>query len=794
MIKYLLADIRIAARRLKARPAYSLLAIVTLALGIGGTTAVFGVARPLVFDPMPYANEKDVVAFWSGGSWTEQEFAHLRGQFPGYQSVAFYRRDFVTMRDGGAPAQLMQSVASSSELFNVLGAAPLLGSGFRPGDDRQGAEAVAVISYGMWQEMGANSAIIGSRVTLNGIPRTVIGVMPKGFWFPSPTVRVWTALPINPEGRNGSYELIGHVTDGQDARHMQPHVDALVDLLRGRFTYPLEWDKTREARVIPVREYLLGDLRPALIATIAAMGLILLIACTNVAALLLGQLETRAPELAVRTALGANRRRLAQPLLVEAMLLGVVAGVVGAALAAAGFRTLVSALPLGAFAENAVFDWTLFAVAMFLAVMAVLLVVLIPTSAIFRRNDHHNIQAVLSHARTAGVRGGMRLERALVVAEVALAMLIASGSALLVRSVSNLYALNPGIATEGVAIVDAAISGGTPQAQGRAAFSELASTYAALPGVKSVAYTSRLPLRGNANSFGISIEGQPESERRTTFFRAVSAEYFETMGIPLKSGRVFDATDGPNPTEALIVINEALAKQFFPGVDPIGRRVVGGLDRPQRIIGVVGDVAEGGLLDPMKPARYFLASQTWFNSSVSFVVKAERPEQAALMLDMLRRTANTRTPLLAVQGTSTLQNVFDIAVGPARQIMALLTLLSFLALVLGGVGIYGVMSHFATRRKRDWAIRVALGLPGMRVVSHIMAQGALLIGVGVLFGGIATTFMSGMLSSMLFNVGSADIIGFASAAAVVLGAGLVAAFIPAQRAGRVDPAMVLREQ
>lgn len=792
MFKHLFSDIRIAARRLKSRPAYSLLAIITLALGIGGTTAVFGVARPLIFDPLPYANEKEVVNFWFGGSWNEQEFAYLRGKIPGYKAVAFYRQRDVTLRNEGAPARLLPGIAASSELFDVLGARPMLGTGFRPGDDAADAEPVAVISYGVWQELGANPSIVGTRVALDGAPRTIVGVMPRGFWFPNPSVRVWLPQTIDPERQNGSYTLVGQVLPGQDPTNMKAHTDALVRMLRERFTYQTEWDKTKEPSVTPIREELLGKLRPALVATFVAMGLILLIACTNVAALLLGQLESRASELAVRTALGANRRRLAQPLLVEALLLGVASGTLGAVVAATSFRTLADALPLGAFGESATFDWTLFAAAMVIALLSIVIVALIPSASIFRR-DETDLQGVLSQARTGGVGGRVRIERGLVVAEVALAMLIASGAALLVRSVNNLYSVDPGVETQGVAIVDAVITGGTPGAQGRAAFRELEDAYRALPGVKSVGYAMKIPLRGNGNNFGIVTEGETK-ENSSTFFRMVSKDYQQTMGIKIESGRWFEETDAPSASEVQIVINASLSKKYFPDRDPIGRIVKGGIGVPQRIIGVVADVAEGALLDEMKPTRYYLATQVWFGNSASFVVRTERPEQAEQMLETLRKTANTAAPLLAVDRTTTMQSVFDLAVGPARQIMTLLTLLSGLALVLGAVGIYGVMSHFATRRKRDWAIRVALGLTGTRVISKIVGHGAVLIGLGVAAGAVATMSMSKMLSSMLFNVGGTDILAFTGAACAVMLTGLLAAFIPARRAGRVDPAIVLREQ
>ncbi|MEO7997076.1 MAG: ADOP family duplicated permease [Gemmatimonadaceae bacterium] len=793
MLKNVFADVRYATRRLIARPAYSLLAIITLALGIGGTAAVYGIARPLMFDPLPYANEKDLVTFWYSGAWTEQEFTYLRHKFPGFQSVAAHRGDDVTLRDGNAPARLLNSLSTSAELFDVLGAHPMMGDGFKPGDDVIGAEPKVVLSYGLWQELGANKSIIGSRLTLQGISRTVTGVMPRGFWYPDPSTRVWIPQAINPEGQNGSFTLVGHVAAGQDAHNMQPQVAALVKILSERFTYGQDWNKTKDPKVIPIREDLLGSMRPALLATFAAMGLILLIACTNVAALMLGQLEGRAPELAVRSALGANRRRLAQPLFVEAMLIGLSAGVAGALAAAAGFGTLARALPLGAFSENAAFDWQLFVAAMVVAVFAVLLVVTIPSIALFRR-QHADLQRVLTQSRLGGVRGGARVERGLVIAEVALAMLIASGAALLVRSVNNLYAINPGFDPNGVAVAMVFSGSDVSREQRSNAFDELLRAFGQMPNVQSVSYAMRVPLRGNSYSNSITIDGKPDLPRTSTFYRPVSLGYFTTMGIPLKSGRLFDGTDQPNVAELSVVVNEALARKYFPNEDPIGKRIGGGSRLPQRIIGVVGDVTEGALKDPAKPVRYFLATQMWVSSGAAFVVKTQHPEQAEALLDAMRNIIKTRTPILAIDRMTTMQRMFDTAVGPARQIMTLLSLLSALALVLGAVGIYGVLAHFATRRKRDWAIRVALGLPGSRVITNILRQGAALIVAGVVLGGALTITLSHFLSSMLYGVSGVDALAFAGASLAVLVTGLLAAFIPAHRAGTVDPALVLREQ
>ena len=797
MLTTWIADARYAARRLRARPGFTILSVLTLSLGIGGTAAVYGVARPLIIDPLPYAHANEVGAFWMSGWWTEEEFVHLRGNFPGFREVAAHRPADVTLRTGDSPTRLVPGIATSAELFDVLGARPLIGRTFQKGEDAEGAEPVAVVSYGLWQELGGRSSILGQRVALDGVPRTVVGVMPRGFWYPDPSVRIWLTRPLNPQGRNGSYTFVGRAAPGVDVGAMEAHTARLATMLGERFQYSERGDKTRSPTITPIREHLLGSMRPAIVATLAAMSLTLLIACANVAALMLGQVEGRSAELAVRSALGANRRRLMQQLVVEAILLGVLAGTVGAAMAAVGFRLLAAALPIGTWADSAAFDWTMFAVAFAIAIAAVLLVVVVPLVSLWRGD----LRGALSLARTGGIQGrGGRLERGLVVAEVALAMLIASGAALLVRSVANLYAIESGVETGAVAVVDVLGSRDLAEDARRRTIEEMSGALAQLPGVRSVAAAMKIPLRGGGDSFGLTVEGK-DVRGQTSYFRIVTPAYFQTMGIRVRDGRTFDGSDriftdaDTVNVEMSVVINEALAEKHFPGENPIGRRLGGGFGAPQRIIGVVANVAEAALTDEPDAVRYFLAGQApWFMPQATLVVRMARPGDAAAYLESARRTVQQVAPEFAVQGTTTMARVLDRAVGPARQIMTLLSLLSALALVLGAVGIYGVVSHFATRRKRDWAIRVALGLPASRVVRHIVGQGTLLVTAGIVLGAIGTAALARLLASFLFGVGTVDAVAFVAASLALLGIGLAAAFIPARRAGTVNPADVLREQ
>jgi predicted permease len=479
-------DARYAARRLMSRRSYTLIAVITLALGVGGTAAVFGIARPLIFDPLPYPNADQIAAFWRPGWWNEEEFTFLRDKFAGFRVVAAHRPADFTLRQGDGPARLINGIESSHELFEVLGARPMLGRTFRPGEDVQGAEPVAVISHGLWQELGGTPDVVGSRVIFDATPHTIIGVMPPGFWYPTPTVRVWTARQINPVGRNGSFQFVGLVSSGLDPANMQTYVQRLVQLIGQQFRYTEKGDKTKDAWVRPLREELLGSMKPAILATFAAMGLILLIACVNVAALMLGQVEGRASELAVRSALGATRGRITQQLVIEALLLGLLAAAIGAGAATLGFRVLAQALPIGAWAESSAFDWSMFAVALALSLVAVLLVVLVPSVSLWRGG----LRGALSGARTGGIQGrGGRMERGLVVAEVALAMLIASGAALLVRSVSNLYSIRAGIEPKGVAVLDLLASRTMPDSMKVRTMDRVVEAIEQLPSVSEAAQT-----------------------------------------------------------------------------------------------------------------------------------------------------------------------------------------------------------------------------------------------------------------------------------------------------------------
>jgi putative ABC transport system permease protein len=789
-LEQLAQDCRYTVRALRRRPTYALLSVLTLALGVGGTASAFGVARGLLFDRLPYAHEAEVGIFWKKTDWNHEEYLHIRGRVPGFRQVALYRHHDAMFRDGDGPARLVPGVAASSELFDVLGAAPFLGRGFRAGDDVPGAEPVAILSFGLWQELGASPSVVGTRITLDGIARTVAGVMPRTFWFPNPSARFWVPEPLSPKSQSWNSTLVGRVEANEDLRAMDVPVAQLVAMLDERFDYPAQWDKTKDPHVAPIRDDMLGPMRPALLATLGAMALILLIGCANVAALVLGQVDARSTEFAVRSALGANRRRLMQQLVVEVLFIAAIAGAIGAALAWVGVAVVGDALPLGAWRDLATPDWRVFTSAMAIAAAAAVLVMLVPSVSLHRGD----LARVLSRARTGGIGGrGGRLENGLVIAQVALAVLIATSAALLARSVTNLYSIDPGVRTEGAAVVDVVFRAGD-RGRREQTLRDVMTALGELPGVQSVGFAQQLPLRGGGYRLGLLVNERPDLALAATEYRIVTPGYLESIGIRLRRGRSITDADRAD-TERVVVINEALAQQFFGGSDPVGRLVSGDMNRSSRVIGVVANAVETRLMDSAVPVRYVAVAQMpWLDWAQSLVLRASPGVDEVSLLEPARQAVARVAPGAAVPQTTTMGRVLDAAIGPARQLVLLLSLLTTLALILGAVGVYGVIAHFAARRRRDWAIRVALGLPVSRVISHVVTHGVLLSTAGIAVGLAGAAVLTRMLSSFLFGVSAIDPPAFAGAGATLLVVGALAAFIPAWRAGMADPLAALREQ
>lgn len=793
MFEQWIQDVRFAARRLLRRPLFATLAIVTLALGVGGTAAVYSLVRTLLLEPLPYEDPSTIATFWNPFDWSQAEHVHLQTNRPaGFSDIAAYRMMDLTFTGpaGGTP-QTASMVLPSANLFSVLGARPMLGQVFGPSADAPGAPTEVVLSYGLWRELGGERSLIGKPLRIGGEAHTIIGVMPAGFWFPDPRARLWVNSPFDPENRNGNYAMVARLAPGYTFANIDAPLAQLATQLRERFDYDPDWDKTRSPAIMPIVESVAGTVRPMLLATLAAMAVILLIACSNVAALTLGQVDGRSTELAVRSALGASRRQLLQQLIIETVVLGVTAGLIGSLLAAAGFNLLASSLPLGALLENAQLDWSVFTGAMVISLMAALFVAAAPAVSLWRGD----LRGTMSSGRTGGVagRGGM-MENGLVVFEVALAVLLVAGAALLIRTVNNLRSIDPGVAVDQVAVLDVLTEYMTPRPERAQMLNDMLPAIAALPGVESAALTQKLPLSGGGDNWGFSVEGIEPGEKTTTAFRVVTPDYLRTMGIRIVAGRDFTPADG-SAAEPVVIINEATRRAFFGDVEPIGRMVASGTGGLARVIGVSENAAEEDLISEPGPARYMLVSQVPYTALRQTVVIRMRPGQDPEgIFDAARTTIEREAPIAAVSSMTTMRSVFDQAIGPALQLKTLMLILGALALLLGAIGVYGVISHFVSKRRREWSIRMALGLRPTQLIAQIVTRGGVLVTAGAVIGTLASLALMRVLSAFLYDVQPADSRSLIGAMSILIITGMLAALIPAWRASRADPAKVLREQ
>jgi predicted permease len=791
MLEQWIQDTRFAMRRLQKRPMFTVLAVLTLALGVGGTAAVYSLVRSILLEPLPYRDPSSLVSFWNAGDWSQAEYVFLReNPVPGFAGIASYTQmDLTFTPPAGGVAKSVSMILPSANLFDVLGVRPLLGRTFQPGDDQTGAASVAVLSYPLWQKTGGQPSIIGQQVSVGGESHTVIGVMPRGFWFPDAEAALWVNSPFTADNRSGNYTMVARMEPGRTVAGMAGPLQTLTTRLRERFTYSADWDKTRNAEIEPLVISFEGDVRPMLLATMAAMALILLIACSNVAALMLGQVDGRSTEFAVRSALGASRRQLMQQLMIETIVLGVCAGVAGTLIATGAFRLLIAGLPLGAMLSNATLDWRVFSAAMLISLFAAALVGIAPAVSLWRGD----LRTGLSHSRSGiGARGGI-MENGLVIAEVALAVLLIAGAALLIRTVENLRHIDAGIDVDRIAVLDVVTEYMTPQPQRALMLNALIPALEALPGVESAALTQRLPLRGGGDNWGMQVEGIPAGDVTTTAFRVVTPSYLRTMGMDIIRGRDFTEADASRG-ESLVILNEAAEREFFRGENAIGRRVMTGSDTA-RVIGIVSNAAEATLTSGPVPARYMLTSHIAYTALKQSIVLRVRPGlRASSILADAANVIERDAPIAAVQRMTTMRDVADRAVGPALQLMTLLVLLGALALVLGAIGVYGVVSHYVARRKREWSIRIALGLKPAQLVSRIVTRGLALVATGAVIGTVLALVLMRVLATFLYDVQPADSVSLVGAMMTLVLVGMVAAFLPARRAGRTDPATVLREQ
>jgi putative ABC transport system permease protein len=794
-------DLRFAARQLRKSPAFTLLAVLTLALGIGGTVALFSVVDGLMLRPMPVRDEARLRVFWMDFDWRGVEFDFAKEKVKSFESLAAYSMDAVTLRTDGASSFLL-STLGSAELFDVAGVKPLLGRTFQPGDDRPGAEPVIVLSYGVWQqEFGGDRDVVGRTVDVDGRPTTVIGVMPRGFYFPTPESKVWAPLDLDPTSQsyqsNGWLVLVGRVRAGVSDAQVHDDITSLARAMGERWDYPAAWDKTKNPSVTPFREYVLGSVRPVLLLLLGAVALVLLMACANVAALILTRTADRTGEMSVRTALGAGRARLARQVLTESVLLGIVSGVVGIGLAAALFDVLVASLPLGGgFADTLSPNWTMLAVAMLLAVLTGCLVSLAPMRSVLAGDLSGG--ALGERRQSGGAKGPGRLQASLVVGEVLLAVVLATGATLLVRTVEQLRSVDAGLDPRGVLTVDLlAPSASTDSTERDQLLQSVLEGVRALPGVRAAGFVNRVPARDGGWQSVVDVADRPDlsGERRpNAFFRPVTPETFKALGATLVRGRGIlssDRRDGPR----VAVVNESFARRFWGDEDPIGRTITsnGFGGGPIEVVGVIHDMAVNKLVGPKPLAVYYPWAQTMHGSAMGILVVKTALDPAGLAPSI--RALVTRTdPRMTVGRVETMEAVLDGAMAEPLRLRFFLGLFSVLGLLMGVVGVYGVVSQSVQRRRTELGIRVALGARRGRLVREVVGTGMIPVLAGVAGGSLVAWLASSLLTRFLFDVAPTDPLSYMAAAGALVLAGVAAVLVPALKASGTDPARALRAE
>jgi putative ABC transport system permease protein len=802
-------DLRFAARTLRKSPAFTVVALATLALGIGATTSVFSVVDAVLLRPLPYGRPDRLVAVYqtlpsrgvSSNGASYPNYADWESQARSFERLGAIRMHDFTLTGRGEPALVVAGTVTAN-VFALLESTPLLGRTFVDSDDAPGAPPVAILTEKLWRErFGADPAALGQTIRLDERLFTVVGVMPSVFKTPPsvPLAELWTPLSQDPvfedlrQKRGGHYlTIVGRLKDGVTAAGAQAELATIAGGLARR--YPKE-NEGWGVRIAPLAESFVGGVRTALAVLLGAVGLVFLIACANVANLLLARASARSREVAIRTALGAGRATLVRQFLTECLLLGLVGGGLGVAVAVAATGALRRGLPsdLPRVGEIAV-DLPVLGFSLAASLAAVLLFGLAPSLHASRSGLS---SALREGSPASGESGGRkRLRHGLVAAETALSFVLLVGAGLLARSFARLQDVPLGfdpshVLTAGMSLPRTQYS--KPE-QWRGFYSALVERLRSEPGVESVAASLPLPLYGGGLNFAFKIDGRSETTGAdlTANYTAATPAYFRVLGIPLRRGRVPDDRDSAD-APPVCVVSETFARQYFPGEDPIGRRLSFGFRDPvsREIVGIVADVRRDGLGSESRPEMYVpFAQEPWWAAYAVVRTKGDPGRLSAA----LRNAVGSLDPSLPVESIEPMTNMVSESVAQPRFRTTLLAMFGAAALALAAIGIYGVISYNVGRRTREVGIRMALGARRGDVFRLVVAEGLALVGVGLAAGLAGALMLTRYLESLLFRVGRLDLATYVGVAATLVAAGALACWLPARRAMRVDPMTALRSE
>lgn len=807
----MLNDLHYAVRTLLRAPGFTAIAVVTLALGIGANTAIFSVVNGVLLRPLPYPDSESIVRLSSGdpaesrGSFSPPDFLDVDRESQTLFPVAGYRRDASTIAAPGREPQRMTTANVTVDFFEVFALPALLGRPFATAADRGTAERLVVLSEGTWQrELASDPAVIGRRIRIDGLPHTVVGIMPAAFDYPEDTA-IWVlsplAVPTSPLNVPGDpltlrdvhyFEVVGRLKPGESLTTARAELGALAE--RQARDFP-DSNAGRTIGMLPLSEGIVGGVRPALLMLLGAVGLVLLIACANVASLMLTRASERQREIAVRSALGASRGHLVRQFLAESLLLGVLGGAAGLFAAAWAIAGLVSALPAGMpRAEGIHLDLRVSGVAALIAVGSALVFGLIPAW----QGSRTDASALLHEAGDRGSTGGRRRARTraiFVVAEIALTLVLLVGAGLLVNSFLRLQRVDPGFRIDELAVVALPL----PQSQypdgprQSAFYKRILDGVRQRPGISAAALLFPAPFQGTDASAGFSIEGRgptTNADQPTAGLASISPGYFQAMGIPIVKGRDFSDRDR-EPAPAVGLVNQALARKYFPGDDPIGKRIrFDDTDKDwMTIVGVVADTRNRGLDEAPAPLLYihypvftvpFMTVVARSSAGPGAVASAVREEMRAVDPDLPLDTVKPMRQVIA-----------DRTAGPRFRTL-LVAAFAVMALLLATVGVYGLVSYSVAQRTREFGIRMALGALPRQVMAPVLKEGLLLGALGVLFGTVGALFATRLLSGFLYGVEATDPLTFIAVASLLLAVALVASYVPSRRALHIDPVAALR--
>ena len=797
MIESLLQDVRYAARALSKSRAYAAISVATLALGIGANTAIFSVVHGVLLAPLPFAAPERIVTVLSGGgtevpsvySSSPANFNDVRRDVRSATSIAAFSTQTVTLVGEGEP-EALQAVTTTGDIFGVLGVRPFIGRTLTPNDDAPSSQAAVVLSYTAWQRFfSGDRAVVGKTITLGRTPRVVVGVMGADFRFAPAQADIWVPEQWSAEysaNRDQYYlQVIARLAPGRAMSQLSAELEAVAARLR---TDHAEYNADLHLSATSLQETVVSPVRTRLFVLMGAVGFLLLITCANLANLALARASSRHGEFAVRRALGAGRGRIVRQLLTESLLLATLGGTAGVLVGMGLLRLIIAAektsLPR---VDEIGLDPTTLAFTALVAIVAGVVVGILPA---LRVSTASSMEVLRQGTRGSGTN--QRARSLLVVAELAIALMLLTGAGLLLRSFAHLLAVNTGFSTDRLLTMQ--LNAGSKSIQ---KVEESLQRIRALPGVRAASVTSQLPVTGRGSGAWLNIVGRPTPPNETPpaeAYRVIAPDYFATMGIRLVRGWY------PTPDDRLerapaVVINAALAKRYWPNEDAIGKQIQLGapgnyLNPPSAIVGIVENTPDGGLDAPALPTVFLPHAVAPWWSFFTYVVRTSGPPES--MTPAVRRELRALFPVTAIRNVRTMDMVLHESVAPARLSMRLIGAFAIVALITAALGVFGVLSFAVAQRTRELGIRMALGAAPRDVRRMVIGYGGRLAVAGLAIGLVGSFALTRLISTMLFGVKPTDPITFGTVSVILLGIGVLASWLPALRATRIDPIAALR--